>query len=101
MRKRSWVWVGVGEAVATILAAALAYLINVLTAEQHVRISVVVGVVALVVFSALFAWGRRAVEAKRSTAEKGSADGSPSHLSAPGVTLSGQVKDSPVVFSGG
>ena len=101
MRKRSWMLVGVGEAASTVLAAALAYLINILTAEEHVRLSVAVGVVALVVFSALFAWGRRAVEAKRSTREQRPVDGSRSDFSTPGVTLSGQVRDSPVVISGG
>src|SRR5450756_1904420 len=101
MRKRSWVWVGVGEATSTVLAAALAYLINILTGEQHPRAAVVSGVVALVVFSALFAWGRRAFEARRSATKEQPGDGSASQAPARSVTISGDFKSSPVVFSEG
>ena len=89
MRKRSWAWVGVGEATSTILAATLAYLINILTGEQHPRAAVVSGVIALVVFSAVFAWGRRAFEARRSAAKEQPGDGSASRAPAPSVTISG------------
>lgn len=100
MRKRSWVWVGVGEATSTILAAALAYLINILTGEQHPRAAIVSGVIALVVFSALFAWGRRALEARRSAKEQ-PGGGSASRAPARSVTISGEFKSSPVVLSEG
>lgn len=101
MRKRSWVWVGVGEAASTILAAALAYLINILTAEQHARLSVVVGVLALIVFSALFAWGRRAVSARKSAAEKQLGSDPLPRTTSHAVTISGKVRDSPIVLSDG
>ena len=101
MRRRSWAWTGFGEAVSTILAAALAYLINVLTGEQHVRVSVVAGVIALVIFSALFEWGRRAIEARRSARERSQENGSPLNGAARDVTISGELRDSPVVITNG
>jgi NACHT domain len=101
IRKKSWVWVGVGEAVSTILAAVLAFIINILTAERHIRLSVLIGVVALVVLSALVAWGSRAIEARRAVADKRPPDRSLMRSMAHNVTVSGSVMDSPIVIGGG
>jgi len=79
----------------------MAYLINILTGEQHPRAAVFSGVTALVVFSALFAWGRRAFEAHRSAAKEQPGDGSAPQAPARSVTISGEFKSSPVVLSDG
>ena len=101
MRKRFWMWIGVGEAISAVLAAALAYSINILTAEKQVHLTIFVGVVGLAVFSAAFAWARRAGEAKKSADEQRSAATSKRGPLAPGITLSGKIKDSRVVLSSG
>jgi hypothetical protein len=100
MRKRSWLWVGIGEAASAVLAAVLAYLINVLSGEKQIRASVLAGVVALVAFSALFAWGRRAIEARSASHNQQGDDPQPPAASS-SATISDDANDSQVVISGG